>query len=35
MGARRADATYPGDTTMSTLDEVRAFARGGSSRIER
>ena len=27
--------TYPGDTTMSTLDEVRAFARGGSSRIER
>lgn len=27
--------TYPGDTTMSTLEEVRAFARGGSSRIER
>lgn len=27
--------TYPGDTTMATLDEVRAFARGGSARIQR
>ncbi len=27
--------TYPGDTTMATLDEVRAFARGGSATIQR
>jgi 2-dehydro-3-deoxygluconokinase len=27
--------TFPGDTTMATLEEVRAFARGGSSRIQR
>ncbi|HEY1254703.1 MAG TPA: sugar kinase [Terracidiphilus sp.] len=27
--------TYPGDTTMSTLDQVRAFAKGGSARIQR
>ena len=27
--------TYPGDTTMSTLQEVRAFAKGGSARIQR
>ena len=27
--------TYPGDTTMATLDHVRAFARGGSARIQR
>jgi 2-dehydro-3-deoxygluconokinase len=27
--------TFPGDTTMTTLDEVRAFAGGGSSRIQR
>jgi 2-dehydro-3-deoxygluconokinase len=27
--------TYPGDTTMSTVDQVRAFAKGGSSRILR
>jgi 2-dehydro-3-deoxygluconokinase len=27
--------TYPGDTTMATLQEVRAFARGGSARIQR
>ncbi|MGK9476093.1 PfkB family carbohydrate kinase [Melioribacter sp. OK-6-Me] len=27
--------TYPGDTTMATLDEVLAFARGGSARIQR
>ena len=28
-------ATCPGDTTMSTLDQVRAFAKGGSARIQR
>jgi 2-dehydro-3-deoxygluconokinase len=27
--------TYPGDTTMATLDQVRAFAKGGSARIQR
>jgi 2-dehydro-3-deoxygluconokinase len=27
--------TYPGDTTMATLDEVRALAGGGSQRIKR
>jgi 2-dehydro-3-deoxygluconokinase len=27
--------TYPGDTTMATLDEVLAFAAGGSARIQR
>lgn len=27
--------TYPGDTTMATLDQVRALAAGGSSRIQR
>jgi 2-dehydro-3-deoxygluconokinase len=27
--------TTPGDTTMVTLDQVRAFARGGSARIQR
>lgn len=27
--------TFPGDTTMATLEEVRAFARGGSARIQR
>jgi 2-dehydro-3-deoxygluconokinase len=27
--------TFPGDTTMSTLEDVRAFARGGSARIQR
>ena len=27
--------TFPGDTTMSTLEQVRAFARGGSARIQR
>jgi len=27
--------TYPGDTTMATLEEVRAFAKGGSARIQR
>ena len=28
-------AGYPGDTTMATLEEVEAFARGGSARIQR
>jgi len=28
-------ATCPGDTTMSTLEQVRAFAKGGSARIQR
>jgi len=28
-------ATFPGDTTMATLEQVRAFARGGSARIQR
>ncbi len=27
--------TYPGDTTMASIDEVRAFAQGGSARIQR
>ena len=27
--------TYPGDTTMATLDEVLAFAAGGTARIQR
>jgi 2-dehydro-3-deoxygluconokinase len=27
--------TYPGDTTMATVEEVRAFAAGGSARIQR
>ena len=27
--------TFPGDTTMATLDHVRAFAKGGSARIQR
>ena len=28
-------ATFPGDTTMATLAEVRALATGGSARIQR
>ena len=28
-------ATYPGDTTMATLEQVRTFAKGGSARIQR
>lgn len=28
-------ATFPGDTTMATLEEVKAFARGGTARIQR
>jgi len=27
--------TYPGDTTMATGEQVRAFAMGGSARIQR
>src|SRR5438270_10857741 len=27
--------TFPGDTTMATLAEVRSFAKGGSARIQR
>jgi 2-dehydro-3-deoxygluconokinase len=27
--------TFPGDTTMATLAQVRAFAKGGSARIQR
>lgn len=27
--------TYPGDTTMATVDEVKAFAKGDSARIQR
>jgi 2-dehydro-3-deoxygluconokinase len=27
--------TFPGDTTMATLEQVQAYARGGSARIQR
>ena len=27
--------TFPGDTTMATLEQVRSFAQGGSARIQR
>jgi 2-dehydro-3-deoxygluconokinase len=27
--------TFPGDTTMATLDQVESFAKGGSARIQR
>jgi 2-dehydro-3-deoxygluconokinase len=27
--------TFPGDTTMATLDQVRALAQGGSARVQR
>lgn len=27
--------TFPGDTTMATVEQVRAFAKGGSARIKR
>ncbi len=27
--------TFPGDTSMATLDQVKAFAQGGSARIQR
>jgi 2-dehydro-3-deoxygluconokinase len=28
-------ATLPGDTTMVSVEQVRAFAQGGSARIQR
>jgi 2-dehydro-3-deoxygluconokinase len=28
-------ATLPGDTTMVSVEHVRAFAQGGSARIQR
>jgi 2-dehydro-3-deoxygluconokinase len=28
-------ATFPGDTTMATLEQVESFAKGGSARIQR
>ncbi|MGA3051116.1 MAG: PfkB family carbohydrate kinase, partial [Chitinispirillaceae bacterium] len=27
--------TFPGDTTMATVEQVREFAKGGSARIQR
>jgi 2-dehydro-3-deoxygluconokinase len=27
--------TFPGDTTMTTVEQVKAFAEGGSARIQR
>jgi 2-dehydro-3-deoxygluconokinase len=27
--------TFPGDTTMATVEQVRSFAAGGSARIQR
>ena len=27
--------TFPGDTTMATVEQVEAFASGGSARIQR
>jgi len=27
--------TFPGDTTMATLDQVESFAKGGSARVQR
>jgi 2-dehydro-3-deoxygluconokinase len=27
--------TYPGDVTMAKLDEIEAFAKGGSARVQR
>jgi 2-dehydro-3-deoxygluconokinase len=27
--------TFPGDTTMASVEQVRAFAKGGSARIQR
>jgi 2-dehydro-3-deoxygluconokinase len=27
--------TFPGDTTMAKLEEVEAFAKGGSARVQR
>lgn len=28
-------ATFPGDTTMATIEQVRSFAKGGTARIQR
>ena len=27
--------TFPGDTTMASAEDVKAFAKGGSARIQR
>ena len=27
--------TFPGDTTMATVEQVKSFAKGGSARIQR
>jgi 2-dehydro-3-deoxygluconokinase len=27
--------TFPGDTTMATLEQVESFARGGLARVQR
>jgi 2-dehydro-3-deoxygluconokinase len=27
--------TFPGDTSMAAVEQVRAFAKGGSARIQR
>ena len=27
--------TFPGDTSMATVEQVKAFAKGGSARIQR
>jgi 2-dehydro-3-deoxygluconokinase len=27
--------TFPGDTRMATVEAIRAFAKGGSARIQR
>jgi 2-dehydro-3-deoxygluconokinase len=27
--------TFPGDTTMATLEQVRSFAQGGTARVQR
>jgi 2-dehydro-3-deoxygluconokinase len=27
--------TFPGDTTMASVEQVKAFAKGGSARIQR
>ena len=27
--------TFPGDTTMASVEQVQAFAKGGSARIQR
>jgi 2-dehydro-3-deoxygluconokinase len=27
--------TFPGDTSMATVEQVKAFAKGGSARVQR